>query len=109
VKTEPYTGHKVKSYHTIYAEDGSVIDSHYEDTSDYKVRNKVVLVAPGEMPGAQVPAVNPTPLPTTPETPPAIIPAEPVAPEVPQEPVITVPDAPPVEIVPEEIPIIFAE
>ena len=45
-KTTPYTGYKVKTYHTIYDKDGNVIDSHYEATSDYKVRNKVIVRAP---------------------------------------------------------------
>jgi len=106
VKTEPYTGHKVKSYHTIYNGDGTVLDRHFEATSDYKVRNKVVLVAPGEMPGAQVPAVNPAPVPVVPDPPmetpppPAVIPAEPESEIVPQEPVIVIPEAPPVEVLP---------
>ena len=112
VKTEPYTGHKAKTYHTIYAADGTVIDSHYEATSDYKVRNKVVLVAPGELPGsapatggAVIPAAPTTPnLPA--ETPPAVIPMEPE--EVTGEPIIVIPDAPPEESY-EETPIIFAE
>jgi len=52
VKTDPYTGHLVKTYHTIYDKDGNVLDSHFEATSDYKFRNKVILVAPGELPAA---------------------------------------------------------
>jgi vancomycin resistance protein YoaR len=50
VKTTPYTGCKVKTYQTIYAADGTVLDSHYEATSDYKVRNKVVLRPPADTP-----------------------------------------------------------
>jgi len=60
VKTTPYTGYKVQTYHTIYAPGGSVIDRHFEATSDYKVRNQVILVAPGEIPGStpSVPAAG---------------------------------------------------
>ena len=106
VKTEPYTGHKVKSYHTIYNGDGSVYDSHYEATSDYKVRNKVVLVAPGELPAPSVPAVNPvTPAVPGETTPPSVIPAEPET-EM-QAPIIAVPEAPPEEALPEETVVII--
>ena len=114
VKTEPYTGHKAKTYHTIYAADGTVIDSHYEATSDYKVRNKVILVAPGELPGT-TPAAGGAVIPVTPapadptlteETPPTVIPMEPE--EVASDPIIVIPEAPPEESG-EEVPVIFAE
>ena len=45
VKVTPYTGYKVNSYQTIYDKDGKVIDSHFEASSNYKVRNKVILQA----------------------------------------------------------------
>jgi len=57
-KTTPYTGYKVKTYHTIYDKDGNVIDSHYEATSDYKVRNKVIVRAPA--PATPVAPITPT-------------------------------------------------
>jgi vancomycin resistance protein YoaR len=68
VKTTAYTGSKWRTYHHIYDANGKLIDSHYEATSDYKARNKVILVAPGELPGAEptVPVVTPIPLPEDP-------------------------------------------
>jgi hypothetical protein len=68
VKTTAYTGSKWRTYHHIYDANGKLIDSHYEATSDYKARNKVILVAPGELPGAEppVPVVTPIPLPENP-------------------------------------------
>ena len=104
VKTSPYTGYKVQTYHTIYDKDGKVIDSHFEATSDYKVRNKVILRPSAELPGAQVPASGTAAIPVTPttpeeSTPPSVIPAEPPAEEIPQEPIIVIPEAPPEEII----------
>ena len=72
VKVTPYTGYKVKTYQTIYDKNGSVIDSHFEAASDYKVRNKVVLQAPAAAPGsapADFPADTPAPSDTPAETP----------------------------------------
>ena len=72
VKVTPYTGYKVKTYQTIYDQNGSVIDSHFEAASDYKVRNKVVLQAPAAAPGsapADIPADTPAPSDTPAETP----------------------------------------
>jgi len=94
VKTTPYTGYKVQTFHTIYDKDGKVIDSHYEATSDYKVRHKVILQAPSAAPVPDVPVLSPEELPAEiPETPPvpvvpaepAPVPAEPVTPEVPED------------------------
>ncbi len=70
VKTTPYTGYKVETYHTIYNADGTVRSSHFEATSNYKVRNKVILVAPGELPGAAPvsPAIGEAELPMAPAT-----------------------------------------
>lgn len=81
VKTTPYTGYQVKTYRHVYDKDGKLISSAYEATSNYKVRNKVVLRAPGELPGAEVPAVAPV----TPEEPVETPdPAPPAAPETPE-------------------------
>ena len=98
VKTTAYTGSKWRTYHHIYDANGKLIDSHYEATSDYKVRNKVVLVAPGELPGAApaVPVVTPVPAPADPApvdpTPVEPAPAEPAPVEpTPAEPVPDVP------------------
>ena len=60
-----------------------MIDSHFEASSNYKVRNKVILQAPAAQPGsgtAEIPAVTPdtpsdTPVPMEPT-----VPAEPAAP-----------------------------
>ena len=96
VKITPYTGYKVNSYQTIYDKDGKVIDSHFEASSNYKVRNKVILQAPAAQPGsgtAEIPAVTPdtpsdTPVPMEPTVPaePAASPDLPVEPEIPAEP-----------------------
>lgn len=60
VKVTPYTGYKGRTYRNVYAADGTLISSEYEDTSDYKVRNRVILRGPAaEQPS--VPAVNPNP------------------------------------------------
>ena len=59
VKVTPYTGYKGRTYRNVYAADGTLISSEYEDTSDYKVRNRVILRGPSAEPS--VPAVNPGP------------------------------------------------
>lgn len=53
MKVTPYTGYKVNSYQTIYDKDGKVIDSPFEASSNYKVRNKVILQAPAASPAAE--------------------------------------------------------
>ena len=50
VMVEPYTGARVRTTHTIYDADGNVLDSHYEATSNYKMRNQVIHVPVGEIP-----------------------------------------------------------
>ena len=87
VKTTPYTGYKVETYHTIYDRDGKIIDSHFEAASNYKVRNKVILRSPASavvVPSA--PAVPDAPVmepvvPEEPTPPPAFFPTEPDVPE----------------------------
>ena len=59
VKTTPYTGYKVKSYRHVYDKDGNLISSAFEADSNYKVRNKVILRAPGELPGQTPPPAPP--------------------------------------------------
>jgi len=90
VKTTPYAGYKVRTFHTIYDKDGKVIDSHYEATSNYKVRNKVIVRAPAA-PAVEpaVPTVAPGEIPAeTPETTSPVTPTEPAAPlpDTPAEP-----------------------
>jgi len=50
VKTTAYTGIKVQSYQHHYDKDGNLLYTEFEATSDYKHRDKVILVAPGEDP-----------------------------------------------------------
>lgn len=46
VKTTPYTGYKVETYRNLYDGNGNLISSNYEASSDYKVRNKIILKGP---------------------------------------------------------------
>ena len=103
VKTTPYTGSKWKTYRNLYDANGKLISSTYEDTSDYKARNKVILKAPAkaEVP-ASGPADIPAPTPEAPDTP--AVPETPVEPPTetptePEEPTIIV-----IPISPEEFP-----
>ena len=73
VKTTPYTGSKWKTYRNIYDANGKLISSNFEASSDYKVRNKVILRGPAAQSGsgtAEIPA-------ETPSTTPAETPAQP--------------------------------
>ena len=97
VKVTPYTGYKVKTYQTIYDKNGSVIDSHFEAASDYKVRNKVVLQAPAAAPGsapADFPADTPAPSDTPAETPQQPEPAPTPDPEPETPTIVITPDSP---------------
>lgn len=81
VEQTAYTGYKVKTYRNVYAGDGTLLSSTYEATSNYKARNRIVLVGkdpaavtPGEVPAeapievpAEVPAETPVEAPA--ETP----------------------------------------
>ena len=101
VKTTPYTGSRWKTYRHLYDANGNLISSTYEDTSDYKARNKVILRGPAK---AEAPAGGPAEIPAqAPEAPdtPAVpeTPAEPVIPAEPEEPPIIV-----IPISPEEFP-----
>lgn len=104
VKTTPYTGSKWKTYRHLYDANGKLISTTYEDTSDYKARNKVILKGPPAAVSTEpdIPAVNPgTPVtpPASPETP-AETPAIPESPvETPAEPtggaaIIVIPEEP---------------
>ena len=97
VKVTPYTGYKVKTYQTIYDKNGSVIDSHFEAASDYKVRNKVVLQAPAAAPGsapADLPADTPAPSDTPAKTPQQPEPAPTPDPEPETPTIVVTPDSP---------------
>ena len=87
VKTTPYTGSKWKTYRNLYDANGKLISSTYEDTSDYKARNKVILKGPAK---AEVPASGPADIPApTPEAP-----DTPAVPETPVEPPTETPAEP---------------
>ena len=93
MKTTPYTGSKWKTYRHLYDADGKLISTTYEDTSDYKARNTVILKGPATaaVPAsgtAEIPPVQP-PVETTQETV-----ETPVETETPQEPISVIPDLP---------------
>lgn len=44
VKVTPYTGYRVVTYRNVYSSSGVLISSHQEDISDYKVRDKIILM-----------------------------------------------------------------
>ena len=43
VSVTPYTGYKYKTYRHVYDANGNLISSKYEDTSDYKKRDRVII------------------------------------------------------------------
>nr|WP_326186346.1 VanW family protein [uncultured Oscillibacter sp.] len=95
VKTTPYTGSKWKTYRNLYDGDGKLISSTYEDTSNYKARNKVVLRGPVQTAEPAAPVTGPADLPVTPEEPdiPVETPdAEPPVEEPPETSIIVLPD-----------------
>ena len=103
-KTTPYTGSKWRTYRNLYDASGKLISSNYEDTSDYKVRNKVILRGPAKTEettpavpsGGSGTALVPSETPST-ETPaetPAVNPDPPVEEET-GTPIIVIPDLEP--------------
>ncbi len=46
VSVTPYTGYKYRTYRNLYDGNGNLIESKYEATSDYKVRDQVILRNP---------------------------------------------------------------
>lgn len=52
VKVTPYTGYKVVTYRNLYDAQGNLISSKQEATSNYKVRDKLVLVGTKAVPTA---------------------------------------------------------
>ena len=97
VKVTPYTGYRVKTYRNIFDGSGNLISSDVEAISDYKHRNRLVLVGPPkeEVPEASAPVVPGTPAeqeppetanPSVPAAGPAELPAEPDTPAEPAEP-----------------------
>ncbi len=73
VEQTAYTGYKVRTYRNVYAGDGTLLSSEYEATSNYKARNRIVLVGkdPTAPPPVEVPVETPIELPVEPpaETP----------------------------------------
>lgn len=62
VKVTPYNGYRGRTYRNVYSADGKLLSSAYEATSDYKVRNRVILRGPAvETAGPTAPVVNPDP------------------------------------------------
>ncbi len=96
VKVTPYTGYKGRTYRNVYAADGTLISSEYEDTSDYKVRNRVILRGPVAEPS--VPAVNPDPGDITVDFPPA----ETDPGTTPEPPIVDPGTNPPIIVLPED-------
>lgn len=101
VEQTPYTGYVADTYREIFDKDGKLISSEFETRSRYKARNRIVLVAPGELeaaaPGGDTPATEepapgsepgqaPEPTTPTPEPTPEPVPEptpEPLPPEIP--------------------------
>lgn len=52
VKVTPYTGYKVVTYRNVYSASGALISSRQEDVSDYKVRNRLILIGTGKSAGS---------------------------------------------------------
>lgn len=64
VEQTPYTGYVADTYREIFDKDGKLISSTFETRSRYKSRNRIILVAPGELEaaaGGSVPATEETP------------------------------------------------
>lgn len=60
VEQTAYTGRKVKTYRNVYSGSGKLLSSTFEATSDYKARDKIILVGIGE----PITPVNPAPDPS---------------------------------------------
>ena len=63
VEQDHYTGYYVKTWRNVYAANGTLLSSNLEAVSDYKSRDKIVLV------GKAAPAPDPEPTPDPPPTP----------------------------------------
>ncbi len=98
VKTTGYTGRYVVTTRNVYSGDGTLISSTHEADSNYRRRDRVVVVGPSSQPSEPSQSEEPTPSPS----------AEPVPPletDVPSpEPVEPTPEPTPIEPVFEEPP-----
>lgn len=90
VKVTPYGGAKVKSYRHVYDKNGQLISSAFEASSDYKVRNKVVVKGTAPVTAPTVPVSGTT----TPETPAISTPPEETLPTEPASPAVEEPEVP---------------
>ena len=79
VEQTAYTGYKVKTYRNVYSGDGKLISSTFEASSNYKARNRIVLVGKST---ATTPTDPGTTVPTDPGT---VTPTDPGAAEPPVE------------------------
>lgn len=61
VEQTPYTGHVVNTYRQIYDGNGKLISETFEARSNYKKRNRIVLVGPQVDSGETVAEVEPSP------------------------------------------------
>ena len=73
VEQTAYTGYKVKTYRNVYSGDGKLISSTFEASSNYKARNRIVLVGKSTTttptdPGTTTPTDPGTTTPTDPGT-----------------------------------------
>ena len=83
VEQTAYTGYKVKTYRNVYSGDGKLISSTFEASSNYKARNRIVLVGKATDGAATTPSTD-VPATTEPDTP--VTPApNPAAPDTPAE------------------------
>jgi hypothetical protein len=80
---DAYVSLDMNSAFNVVDKDGNVIDSHYETTSNYKVRNKVIVRPPAAPVAPVIPTMKPG---EGQETPPAVNPETPVNPEIPVPP-----------------------
>ena len=87
VAVTPYTGYKVRTFHTLYDAQGNVLDRHYEATSTYKPRDQVVRQAPGGGGTSDAPQIPDDPVEEV------FVPGLP-SPGEPEEPVLPTSDAP---------------
>lgn len=74
VEQTAYTGYKVKTYRNVYSGDGKLISSTFEASSNYKARDRIVLVGKSAAttpvdPGTTTPVDPGTTTPTDPTTP----------------------------------------
>ena len=64
VEQYPYTGYYVKTWRNVYSANGKLLSSTFEAVSDYKSRDKIVLVGKAAPAPDPEPTPDPTPEPT---------------------------------------------